>query len=211
MFAKRALFIAGLLFVSAQQAFAADTRFIDNMPELAKDADRAGAMIWMKPGLDRSAYTRVMMAPVQIFISPDSPYQGIDPNEMKVLADSFHEALVRTLEPEIPVLSQGGPGVIYVRSAITNVKLSEPKRGLLSYTPVGFVVHAVASAASPRLSMNEAALEIEMLDAVSGERLGVLVDKAPKAPEGDELSWDTIKGNFTFYAERFKARMLAGK
>lgn len=211
MLIKRVLLLAGVLFMSTQQALAADSGFIDDMPELVQDADRAGTMIWMKPGLDRSAYTRVMMEPVQIFISPDSPYQGIDANEMKALADSFHEAVVKTLEPEIPVLSQGGPGVIYLRSAITNVKLTTPKRGLLSYTPVGLVVHAVASAGGPRVSMNEAALEVEMLDAVSGERLGVLIDRAPKVPEGEALSWDTIRSEFTFYAERFKARMLADK
>ncbi|MDO9596097.1 MAG: DUF3313 domain-containing protein [Azoarcus sp.] len=211
MLIKRTLVLAGALFMLAPQAFAADSGFIDNLPALAKDADRPGAMIWTKPGLDRSAYTKVMMEPVQIFISPNSEYKGVDANEMKALADSFHEIVTNTLEPEIPVLSKGGPGVIYIRAALTNVKLSERKRGLLSYTPVGLVVNVAIDAAGGRVSLNDAALEIEMLDSVTGERLGVLIDKAPKAPDSDKLSWDTIRSNFTFYAERFKERMLATK
>ena len=41
-----------------------------------------------------------------------------------------------------------------------------------------------------------------------GERIGVLVDKAPNAA-GKELSWDTVNETFVFYATRLKSRMLA--
>jgi len=33
-----------------QQSLAGASDFIDNMPKLAQDADRPGAMIWQKPG-----------------------------------------------------------------------------------------------------------------------------------------------------------------
>jgi hypothetical protein len=51
---KRALLVAGILALSTE-AFAASSQFIDNMPQLNKDPDRAGAMIWQKPGLNRAA------------------------------------------------------------------------------------------------------------------------------------------------------------
>lgn len=207
----RSLLATSFLVLSMQQAFAGNSQFIDNMPQLAPDPDRVGAMIWQKPDLNRSAYTRVMFEPMTIFISPDSEYQGLNADELKALADTFREVVTRTLEPEIPVVNQKGEGVLYLRAALTNVKVVKKKRGLLGYTPIGLIVGAVKEAAAgPSVSLKDAVLEIEMLDSMTGERLGVLVDKAPKEAGGD-LSWDSISRTFTFYAERFKARMQAAK
>lgn len=207
----RSLCVAGVLALSLQNAFAAGSGFIENMPQLAPDPDRAGAMIWTKPGVDRAAYTKVMIEPVTVFISPDSEYKGLDADELKALADGFRETITKTLEPEIPVVNQGGAGVMYIRAALTNVKVAKKKRGLLGYTPVGLVAGAVKTAAGgPSLSLQDAVLEIETYDPVSGERLGVLVDKAPKEASGD-LSWDAIDATLSFYAERFKTRMQAVK
>lgn len=211
MLIKRSLLVAGLLSMSLHQAIAADSKFIDNMPQLAKDSERAGAMIWTKTGVDRAAYTKVMIEPITIFISPHSEYQDLDANELKALADGFNETLIKTLEPEVAVLNKAGPGVMYMRAALTNVKLTKKKRGLLSYTPIGLVATAVADAAGARISLKDAAVEIEMLDSVTGERLGVLVDKAPTTTESETLSWDSINEVFKFYAERFKTRMVAAR
>jgi len=183
--------------------------FIENMPELTQDPDRSGAMIWLKPGLDRSGYTRVMIEPITIFISPDSEYKGLDANNLKTLADGFQEAITKTLEPEVPVVNQGGKGVLYVKAALSNVKLAKKRRGLLSFTPIGLVVHAAEDAAGADISLKDAVLEIETLDAVSGERVGVLVDKAPETGN-EKLSWDSITSTFKYYAERFKTHIQAG-
>lgn len=213
---RRTLLIAGGLFLLTQQALSAASDFIEDMPELSKDPDRQGAMIWEKPGLDRAQYTRVMIEPVTLYISPDSKEKGLKADELKALSDEFEQAIVNTLEPEIPVVSQPGPGVAYIRAAIVDIKLEKKKRGLLGYTPVGFVVTAAADAAGMRISLKDAVLETEVLDSVSGERIGVLVDEAPelKDPEGgddakEKLSWDAISAAFSYYAERFKSRMQA--
>jgi hypothetical protein len=91
------------------------------------------------------------------------------------------------------------------------VKLAKKKRGLLSFTPIGLVVHAAEDVAGENIELKDARLEMEMLDSVSGERLGVLVDKAPETKADEKLSWDSIKATFAFYAERFKSRMQAAE
>ena len=208
---NRFLLMAGILALSMQSALAGSVPFIDNMPQLNKDPDRVGAMIWEKPGADRAAYTRVMIEPITIFISPDSEYQGLSADELKAVSDQFVDAITKTLEPAIPIVSKSGPGVMVLRAALTNVKIAKKKRGLLGYTPVGFVAGVAKEAvAGPSVTLKDASLEIEMLDSVSGERLGVLVDKAPKGTS-QETSWDVISKTFTFYAERFKSRMQVAK
>jgi len=207
---RRSLLAVGFLALFMQQALAGNAQFIDNPPPLSQDPDRADAMVWQKPDLDRSAYTRVMIEPVTIFISPDSEYQGLDADALKELSMKFQTIVTRTLEPEIPTVNERGPGVVYVRAALTNVKLAKKKRGLLSYTPIGLIVTAATSAGGADISLKDAVLEVEMLDSVTGERLGVLVDKAPKMPDGD-LSWEAIEKTLGFYAERLKSRMEPAK
>ena len=140
MFAKRAILFAGALLLSLQAAVAAESGFIDSPPQLAPDADRAGALIWNKPGIDPAVYKKVLIEPITIFVSPDSQYKGLNASDLKALADGFNETLIKTLGPEITAASQAGPGVVYLRVALTNVKLAKEKRGLLGYTPVGLVV-----------------------------------------------------------------------
>jgi hypothetical protein len=201
------LLAISLLCLFLQQAVADEAGFIENMPELKQDPDRAGASIWQKEGVDRSVYKKVMFAPVELFISPDSKYKGLDPDELKALTDGFIKTLTDTLAPEIQVVSEAGPDVLFVRVAMTNVKLANKKRGLLGYTPIGFVTTSVMNAAGARISLKDAELEFETLDSVSGERVGVLVDKMPTTEEEDKLSWDSISKSMEFYAQRFKARM----
>lgn len=204
---RRLVLATGTLLVALQVSLAGASEFIEDMPELSQDPDRVGAMIWESPDFDRANYSRVMIEPITIYISPESKEKGIRTNELKALADGFVEAVTITLEPDIPVVSQPGPGVLYIRAALVDVKLDNKKRGLMGYTPVGFVVTAAANAAGARIILTDAVLEVEVLDAVSGERLGVLTDRAPTAAGGEDLSWDAISRTLTYYADRFKQRM----
>jgi hypothetical protein len=192
-------------------AFAAapSGQFLDIHPDLTPDPDRPGAMVWQKPGVDRARYTKVMLEPLSVFIAPDSEYLGFRADEVNALGAAFRDALVQTLEPELPVVNVAGRDVLYVRAALTGVKLKKQERGLLSFTPIGMVVTAVQDAAGKRISLESAVLEIEAYDAQSGEPVAVIVDSRPSS--GGELSWKSVEETFRFYATRFKSRMLAAR
>src|SRR5574340_1559388 len=98
----RFLLATAVLALSLHPACAGDSAFIDNLPALTPDPDRTGAMMWQKPGVDRAAYTRVMVEPLTIFISPDSEYQGLDADEFKALADTFRRSEEHTSELQSP-------------------------------------------------------------------------------------------------------------
>jgi len=187
------------------------TGFIEGKVTLYQDPDKAGAYRYEKPGLDLKNYDRIAFEPVEIWIHPKSKYKGISPDDLKLIADSFLKTLVDELEPTYPVVSKAGPGTLRVRLALTNVKLKKKKRGLLGWTPIGIVVTAAKDAAGSRISLVDARIEVELLDAVSGERLGVLVDKGLTASKkkDEKLSWDDIEERLRFYAKRFRARLDA--
>lgn len=185
--------------------------FLEDYP-MQPDPDRAGAMIYRKPGFSLAAYDKVMIAPITIFIHPESEYKGIDPDEIKALTDSFYNALVEALEPNYPVVNKSEPGVILLRLAITDVFLKKvkKKRGLLGYTPVGLVASKVKSIARPNISLLEAVIEGEMSDAQTGEVTGVFVDAEPyMTDEQVTPSWDKVLQSFEFYGGRLRQRMDA--
>jgi hypothetical protein len=188
------------------------SEFLDIHPDLKPDPERPGAWIWEKPGLDRAKYTKVLFAPLSLFLAPDSEYKGFNADDVKALAAGFEDTLMRTLEPEIAVVNAAGSGVLYVRPAFTGVKLKRPKRGPLGYTPIGLIVTAAQAAAGKRTSLQEAKLEVELYDAATGEPLAVIIDTLPRKQAGaqEEFSWKTVENTLKFYATRFKARATAG-
>lgn len=185
--------------------------FLEDYP-MQPDQDRAGAMIYRKPGFSLAAYDKVMIDPITIFIHPGSQYKGMKPDEMKVLTDSFYNALVEALEPDYPVVNKPGPGVILLRLAITDVSLKKEKkkRGLLGYTPVGLAASAIKSGGGKNISLLDAVIEGEMSDAQTGEVTGVFVDAEPyTTDEKAQPSWDAILQSFKFYGGRLRERMDA--
>ena len=150
-------FLAGAaLALCLQQTAAVGSEFIEDMPQLTPDPQRVGATIWEKPGVNRADYTRVMIEPITLFISPDSKYKGLSADELKTLSDGFHRSGHQDYGAGFPVVNTAGPGVLYLRAALTNVKVAKKKRGVLGYTPIGFVATSVAHAGIGGISLKDA-------------------------------------------------------
>jgi len=201
------LMTALLLLPAVTGAAEKNSGFLESYAGMQTDADRGGAMIYRKPGTTLAKYNRIAIAPVEIWFHPDSRYKGIDPDQLKAITDAMRSAIVDALEPRYPVVDKLGTGVLQVRLAITDVNLQKKKRGLLSFTPIGLAVTAAKDSAGKRISMAGAALEAELHDAVSGERVGALLDRKPKDATEEKLSWGAIENTLKFYAQRFRARL----
>jgi hypothetical protein len=195
--------------------------FLENYPAFEPDADRKGALVYRKTGLDLKPYSKIMIDPIEIWIAPDSKYKGIKPDDMKILADTFRQTIVDALEPTYPVVSKPGPDVLGIRVAITNVYMTKKKRGLLGYTPAGLVVSTAVKAVGDNMSLQDAIIEAELLDSLKNERLGVLIDQQSKtvkkkaslgklsAVQKGATSWEAIEESLKFYSNRFRAKMDA--
>jgi len=196
--------------------------FLEDYPAFEPDKDREGALVYRKPGVNLKDYSKIMMDPIEIWYAPDCKYKGIKPDELKVLADAFWEAIVSELEPDYPVVSEPGPGVLGIRMAITNVQVTKKKRGLLGYTPAGLVVSTAIKAIGDDVSLQDATIEAELLDSQSNERLGALIDRQHREGSGagkavsmlgavqkSGASWEAIESALKFYAQRFRSRLDA--
>jgi hypothetical protein len=185
--------------------------FLDDYPALSTDAQRPGAEVFVAPGHSLKGYDKVAIDPVLVWYAPGSKYQGIEPNELAGVTNGLRQALVDSLMPRYTVVDAVGPGVLQVRLAITNVSAQKKKRGLLGYTPVGFVVGAAKDLATeaPNIDLQAATVEAELLDA-DGTRLVVVLEPlVPGNSKKEALTWASIAGVLQAYGQRLRARLDA--
>jgi len=204
VFSTTILFFAGQCFAAG-----AHSGFLEDYSGLKADPDRKGAMRYVKQGVDLGKYNKIAIAPIEIWYHPQTAYKGISPDDLKLLADSFRELIVKALEPDYPVVGSAGADVLVVHMAITNVKMKKKKRSLLNYTPGGFALYTLKDAAGANIILQDAVIEAELLDSTTGERLGTLVDRQKSTAKKGKASWKEIEKALSFYAQRFRKRMDA--
>ena len=183
--------------------------FLEQYPDLKQDPDGSGGLIYRKARIDHCSYDKIMIEPIEVWMAEDSKYQGFSPDVFKAITDELYRSLEINLEPEYPVVSEPGEGVVVIRLAITDVYGGKRKRGLMGYLPLGAVIGAVRGKYR-RISFKDATIEVEVLDAQSLEQLGVLIDKMSVSREGgDQTSWVEIMDALHFYAKRFRSKIDA--
>jgi hypothetical protein len=158
---------------------------------------------WIKPGIDPMKYNKYMVDSVIFFLSDQSQYKGIDPEEMKALADQFNMAIVTAMKDKWPIVADPGPDVIRLRIAITNIKQSRPGVSVVtSIVPVGLGISLVKKGATGGWSgSGETGMEAMMLDSMSNTVIGMGVDQ--KTAEFDQRfsKWGSAADAFKFWSE----------
>jgi hypothetical protein len=85
-----------------------------------------------------------MVDSVIFYLSDKADYKGIDPQEMKELADEFNKDIVAAFKDKYPIVADPAPDVARIRIAITNIKPSNPGvSAVTSIIPVGIGVSLV--------------------------------------------------------------------
>ena len=181
-------------------------------PEMKPIPEIEGAWYWNKPGLEFKKYDKILLETIEIFLAPDSRYKGINADQMKALSDSMRAVMIAALEPDYPVVSKTGPGVLVARIAITNVYLDKPKHRFGQYSPIGLLASGVKTiAGKPKnFSIKNASVEAEMFDFEIGERVAVRTDTSPLRglnEDPEELTWETIEESLKVYGKRFRERV----
>jgi hypothetical protein len=96
-----------------------------------------------------------------------------------------------------------------VRVAITDLKPSKPVSNTMStILPIGWVVAGTTKVATDEnMGTGEAASEMEVLDAVTLERLAAAVDRRQGGKKAFQGKWDDAKEACDFWAKRCRERL----
>jgi hypothetical protein len=191
-------------------AFAADIQFSGflgnpSVYSLLKPGPEGGSKLrWLKGGVDPKKYDKFMVDSVIFYLSDQADYKGIDPQEMKELADLFNKELVAAFKDKWRIVAEPGPDVARIRIAITNIKPSRPGvSAVTSIIPVGLGVSLVKKGATGGWSgSGETGIEMMALDSMTEEIIVMGVDQQKAAFESRFSKWGSASDAFKFWSER---------
>jgi hypothetical protein len=155
--------------------------FLSDYSKFEPEGGDSEAYVYKNPGIDRSRYNKVMVDRIKMFLAEDADYKGIDPTELKELADYFHEAIVKALGPEYPVVEEAGPDVVRLRIAVTDIIPTKPEASVVTLVvPFLWAGEAGAGVAEGEAGstpfVGEATVEMEALDSSSSEQIGAYIE-----------------------------------
>jgi len=195
----------------ASAGFAAEPKYSGFLGDLYKNLEagpEGGAkMRWLKPGVMFGKYDKFMVDSVIFFFADDSAYKGIDPNEMKELADKFNQAIVAAFKDKYPVVTEPGPDVARIRIAITGVKGSKPGvSAVSSILPIGLAFSLVKKGATGSYSgSGTTSAELEFLDTTTNQPIAAAVDEQSAAFTDRFSKWESAEEAFKYWAEHIVA------
>ncbi len=151
-------------------------------------ADQA-KLIYINPQADFSPYENVIVAPVLVWEGARSDFSGVSPEELQSLAQDFGSTMRKELGHEFQVVEQPEPGTLRIRIAIV-----EARR---------------ASASSGSALVGSVGIELEILDANSGERLVAAADSRGdvEAQGGSIPAGTDVRAAFVAWAARARDRL----
>lgn len=184
--------------------------FLGSYPAFEPGPEGGVTKVYFKEGVDFSTYNRVMMDHVVFYLSEDAKSKGIQPDTLKELSDVFHEAVIESLKDAYPIVDTPGTDVMRIRLAITELVPGKPGITLVTTAmPGGSAVKVIKYAATGSHSfVGDTAMEAEVLDSLTNERIAAAIDKRSKVKtikitEG-MTKWGETKDVMKFWAKRLR-------
>ncbi len=140
-------------------------------------------------------YDKILIDPVQVFVTPGPDYSGVQPDVLKRMADVFRMEFVGAMLSGYHVVEKPGPDVLRVRLAITGVQPVRPDLTATDFLPIKAVFNVARDAAGGAPQVAEMSAEAEVLDA-NGRVVGAAVStrKAGKTlPQGEKIKWADLQ------------------
>jgi hypothetical protein len=198
------------------------TGFLSDYSQLKPETEGSKAMKYVNPQADMKKYKKFVLERIIIWLKEDANYKGIDPDAMKAMTDYFHEALVRELGTDYPLVTEPGPDVLRLRVAITDlVPTKTAVTVLVLVTPYATVADLASGAASKGGAgsapyLGHAGIEAEGIDSETllpvfsyvDERYGKKYDaENPGSYFKAYTEWGYVQQAFDFWAKKFRARL----
>lgn len=158
---------------------------------------------WIKPGEDFKKYNKFMIDSVIFYLAGEAG-KGIDPEDMKELADSFNKEIVMALKDKYPIVSEPGPDVARISIAITNVKPNKPVRSTVSsVVPIGLGISLVKKGTKGEwIGGGETGVELKVTDSLTDDVILMAVDERKAEFEERFSKYGAAKDAFKFWAGR---------
>jgi len=155
--------------------------FLGDYSDLQPDPQGRVLLMYLKSDNVLGSYTKFIIDPVFVYFQENEEGNGFDPEELSQLTDYFRREVAEELRDsdKYRVVSDPGPGVARFRAAITNVNPAG-RKGNIAAKAVGVGVGTqtvpLVGLFTPRVSLGDASVELEILDSLTDERVAAMVD-----------------------------------
>lgn len=200
----------GLATAQASAAFAEDipfSGFFGNQAvyeQLVPGEKGQAKLRWVNKNADIKKYNKFMVDSVIFFLADKADYKGIDPQDMKELADAFNQELVNAFRGKHQIVAEPGPDVLRIRIAITNISPSRPGLSVVSsIIPVGLGVSILKKGATGGWSgSGQVCAEFMGIDSKTNDVLILGIDQRKAEFEERFTKWGSAKDAFKFWSEK---------
>lgn len=128
---------------------AAYAGFLTHPDRLQPVPGESGAYRWIDSDAKLAQYNQILLERIQVQLASDAEYKAIDPTELKMLTDYFHQAIVKALGDTYSVVSRVGPGVLRVKITIVDLVPTKPEMSVVALVvPYATVADVTSGAAA---------------------------------------------------------------
>lgn len=176
---------------------------------LKDGGDDRAALVFIDQNADFSKYSKVILEPVTVWHSSEMKLAEEDTAEIKALSDYLFAAVQRELSKNYEMVSAAGPDVMRVRIALTEaIGANVAMNTASTIVPIGLIASSGKKLATgSHAFVGKAAVELEILDSSTNERIAAAVDEraGSKNPIGGK--WADSEAAFDYWAERLDQRL----
>jgi hypothetical protein len=198
-FVSSATWLAPLfLFTASVSAEQLGSGFLDDYSKLRENSQFKddGVKIHVEKGFDLGKYDKLLIVYPKVYLDTEGDSREINPKELIELTDYLHEKLIGAVEDDYALADEAGPGVLVIRSAITDVVPIKAAAG----ATVKVVLKVV------NVDLGGASIEAEFIDGGTGKQMVALMDteKGKRFGMGSAggKTWGHTKVAFKDWAKR---------
>ena len=153
--------------------------FLGDYSQLVKGGADQAQRRYLRPHVDWASYHKVLLDPVTLWRGDESRSHGVSSHDAQAMANYFYQIIYKDLEDEgLQMVTAPEPGTLRVQVAITKLEESHVVMDVVSsVVPVTLALSGLDKLVTGKPAfVGEAAIEVKVTDAMSGELLGAGVD-----------------------------------
>jgi hypothetical protein len=157
--------------------------------------------------------TSIIIPQPELFLSPDSKYRGMKPDNMKAITDSMRQLFAEAFVDGYQIATTPGPNTMVLNMAFSNLYLKKkPRIPVVGWLPPAFILttakRQLLDDFADNILLTELVWEAQLTDSQTGEIMGqIIVMLGDRNSKKEFTSWDELIVAVAVGAERLRCRL----
>jgi hypothetical protein len=185
--------------------------FLKDYSELHRGVGEHELLVFIDPRANFSHYDRAMLDPITIWQAEDTGLGDVPREQLQHLTDFLEAALRGQIAQAFELVDRPGSDTLRIRVAISQAPRSQRVMDVVSRrpAPTRSLSNPGELATGTRHLVDAAALEVEILDSLSDQRMLAAVDEraGSRSLRGSTHAWSDVYEAFDYWADVLRTRL----